>query len=181
MIEVRYKNTEEQWVDFSIYKMNSQSNKDRLATLRRNLFLGIGLFIGVLYCVLGIQEYSKGESPIFSIVLGVIFAGAGIFGYFKLPTYWIKRAKKNFKDLFKKNEKSLGRTIEVFLEKDGLIINRNKEKTKLLLNNITDVTEINNCLYVISNDNLGIVIPNNAFENTDDKINFKNTIMNNIK
>ncbi|WP_315081671.1 YcxB family protein [uncultured Clostridium sp.] len=181
MVEVRYKNTEEQWVDFSIYKINNDRSHEKLAKLRRHLFLGIGFFIAVLYCVLGMQEYSKGESPIFSILLAVIFALLGIGGYLALPTYWVKKTNKNLKEIFKKNEKSLGRTIEVLLEKDGLTINRNKEKTKILLNSITDVTEINDCLYVISNDNPGIVIPNDAFENKDDKINFKNTIMNNIK
>ncbi|AOR24970.1 hypothetical protein BGI42_12700 [Clostridium taeniosporum] len=181
MIEVRYKNTEEQWVDFSVYKMSSQSEKDRLAILRRNLFLGIGILIGVLYCILAMQDYQKGDSPAFSIILGIVFTGIGIFGYFKLPTYWIKRAKKNFKDFFKKNERVLARTIEVLLERESLIITRNKEKIKILLSNITNVEEVNNCIYIIAKDNSGIVIPNDAFKNQDDRVNFKVAITNGKK
>lgn len=181
MVEVRYKNTEKQWVDFSMYKMNTANNKDRLSLLRRNLFLGIGLFIFVLYCVLGIQEYNNGENPIFSIISGLIFLIIGIVGYFKLPLYWNNRAKKNFKELFKKNEKILGRTIEVLLDKEALTITRNKEKTKVSLNDIVNVEETNECMYVIFKDNQGIVIPNDTFKNDEEKQRFKTSTINFVK
>ncbi|GAA0076914.1 hypothetical protein UT300005_12920 [Clostridium sp. CTA-5] len=176
MVEVKYKNTVEQWVDFNIFKVNNSTENEKSVKIRRTLALGIGLLIGVLYCILALQDYKKGNSPIFSIILGFIFASLGIFGYYYLPSYWDKRAKKLLKESFEKNERELGRNITVTLENERLMIYKNKSKKEILLDSVVNVIVSGKFLGIVLNNDRDIIIPLEAFASQDDRVNFEEFI-----
>ncbi|MBW6410781.1 YcxB family protein [Clostridium weizhouense] len=176
MVEVKYKNTVEQWVEFNIYKVNNSIENEKSVKIRRTLALGIGLLIGVLYCILALQDYIKGNSPIFSIILGIIFAGLGIFGYYHLPAYWDRRAKKLLKESFEKNERELGRNITVTLENEKLMIYKNKSKKEILLDSVVNVIISAEFLGIILSNDRDIIIPLQAFTSQEDRVKFEKFI-----
>ncbi|SFC85280.1 hypothetical protein [Clostridium uliginosum] len=176
MIEVKYKNTEEQWIDFSIYKTNNSEVHQKSVKIRKRIVVFLGLFIGVLYCILGMQEYNQGNSPIFSIIFALIFITLGITSPCYLPKFWLNKAKKNLKERLKNDEGILGKNITITLNKEEMNITKKKHKNSVPLSLITDFTTIDDCLCISFEGNEEVIIPYDAFKSDEDKKIFEDTI-----
>ena len=177
MIDVKYKNTEKQICDFSMYRAtNSESYKKALKKRSYILFF-MFCAAALIYVFIGFKMKDQGKLPM-GIIFAVLFFICGLINL----VFFDKFANRHVKKTILKTLKEKGNIIDsnIKFKFDGKIIKvaRNKEKSSIKLESILEVVHLNDCLCIAAKGDLGIVIPFEAFKNKDDILKLENSLKN---
>lgn len=175
MIEVKYKNTEEQYLDFSIYRaVNSKSYK-RSVKIKTAMISAMLIISSIVYAFVSINRSSDEKIMKVGFVFSGIFFVLGIINIFVFKKYIYRTLKKTMiKSL--KNSDIFGKTIKVRLDGESLEVFRGKSKLKLDMDSLLEIKEVDEYIWVSVRNHIGLVIPTNAFKRKQDREDFVNAV-----
>lgn len=175
MIEVRYKNTKEQYLDFSMYRaINSKSYK-RSVKIKTAMISIMLIISSIIYGVVSINKSSDEKVMKVGLAFSGIFFILGIINIFVFKKYIYRTLKKTMiKSL--ENSDIFGRTIKVRLDEEVLEVFSGKSKLKLDMDSIMEIKEVEEYIWVSVRNHIGLVIPINAFKRKQDREDFVNTV-----
>lgn len=176
MTEVRYKNTEEQFLEFSMYRaVNSKSY--RRSVKMKTAMVSIMLIISsIVYGVVSMMRNSDEKIMKVGFIFSAIFFILGIVNIFVFPKYIYRNLKKTIMKKLKDSKDMFGKTIKVRFDKELIEVFSGNSKLKIDMNSILDVVEMNGYVGVAVRNYAGLVIPVSSFKNENDKVNFINNI-----
>lgn len=175
MIEVKYKNTEKQICDFSMYRAsNSESYKK---ALKKKSYVMSAMFCvaALIYVFVGFKMRAQGKLPI-----GLVFAGMFFICSLLNLFFFEKYANKHVRKTISKTLHKKGNIIDsnIKFKYDGKIIKviRNKEKTSIKLDSIIEIIQLNECLCIAAKGDPGIAIPFDAFKTKEDMYSLESSL-----
>lgn len=177
MIELEYQNTEEEWLELSMYLNHSNEQYQKRIKLARIICILGFLYFVVRDSYIIITNYINGYRDFgVMLILLVISIILTIISFFysdtivdKFNRYSIKKDIKKMDDIFNKN-------IKVILNEETLTIITVKGNTNVHLSAIEDVQIIKDCICIIFKGRSSLMIPKEAFKDKEDKINFEETV-----
>lgn len=176
MIEVRYKNTEEQFLKFSMYRaVNSKAYKRSIKM--KTAMVSIMLIISsIVYGYVSMMRNSDEKIMKVGLVFSVVFFILGIVNIFVFPKYIYRTLKKTMMKNLKNSKDIFGKTIKVKFDGKIMDVYSGKSKLKIDLNSMLEVIEMDEYVCVSIRNHVGLVIPIASFKKEQDKVNFINGI-----
>ncbi|HCW53640.1 MAG TPA: hypothetical protein DG753_07885 [Clostridium sp.] len=172
MIEVKYKNIEEQFLDFAMYRaVNSKSYKRnvKIKTAMISLMLIIS---SIAYGYVSVIRSNDEKVMKVGFIFSAIFFILGIVTIFVYPKYIHIKLKNIIMNQLKNSNDLFGKTIKVNFDGKIIEVFSGKSKLKIDMNSILDVVEMNGYVGVATQNYAGLVIPISSFKNEQDKADF---------
>lgn len=177
MIELKYRNTEDQICDFSMYR--ATNSEDYKKTLKKKSYTMSALFIAaaLIYIFMGFKIRNQ-EQLMFGVVLASIFALFAVINFFFFEKYANNHVKKTIKKSLIKKGNLIDTDIKVKFDGKKIKVVRGKEKSNIKPESIIEIVELNDCVCIAAKGDVGIVIPYNAFKTKEDRIELINNLKN---
>ena len=175
MIDVKYKNTEIQICDFSMYRATS-SESYKKALKKRSYILSIMFCVAALiYVFAGFKMKDQSKLPM-GITFAVLFFICAIINLFFFHKFANNRVRKTIIKTLRQKGNMIDSTIK--FKFDGKIIKliRNKEKSLIKVESVLEVIHLNDCLCIATKGDPGIAIPFDVFKNKDDIVKLENSL-----
>ena len=180
MIEVKYKNTEKQICDFSMYRATSSESYKKTLKKKSNFMFLIFLVAGLIYIFAGFNMKEQGKLPMGLIFAGIFFLFA-VLSLFFFEKYANKHVARTIRKNLKKKGNVIDSNIKVKFHGKAIKVLRGKEKSIIKTNSIIDVIKLNKCLCIAAKGDIGIAIPFDSFKKEEDLIMLEKTLKNYIK
>lgn len=176
MIEVRYKNTEEQFLEFSMYRaVNSKSYK-RSVKMKTAMVSIMLIVSSIVYGYVSMIQINDEKIRKVGIIFSAVFFILGVVNIFVFPKYIYRNLKKTILKNLKSSKDMFGKTIKVRFDKDTIEVFSGKSKLKIDINSVLDIVEMNEYVGVSIRNYAGLVIPVASFKKNQDKAEFINNI-----
>lgn len=174
MIELKYKNKEKQFLDFSMYRaVNSKSYK-RSVKIKTAMISAMLIVASIVYGYVSIQRSSDEKIMKVGLVFSGIFFVLGIINIFVFKKFIYKSLKKTIEKSLKNSKDIFGRTFKIRFDGDSINVFSGKSKLDIEINSFTEVVELNECVCLAVQNGAGLVIPFSAFKKKDDRTYFIN-------
>ena len=176
MIEIRYKNTEEQFLKFSMYRaVNSQSYK-RSVKMKTAMVSIMLIISSIVYGYVSMNRASDEKVMKVGIVFSGVFFILAIANIFIFPKYIYRSLRKSMIKSLKNSKDIFGKTIKIRFDKEKIEVFTGKSKANLDMDSILGVIEMDGYVCVSVRNYAGLVIPQTSFKNNQDKDEFINNI-----
>ena len=173
MIDLKYKNTEKQICDFSMYRAtNSESYKKELKKRSYILFIML-CFAALIYIFVGLKMKDQGKLPM-GIIFAAIFFICGVVNLIFFDKFANRHVKKTILKTLKEKGNLIDSTIKFKFDGKFIKLIRNKEKSVIKVESILEVIHLNDCLCIAAKGDPGIVIPFEEFKDKSDMLKFEN-------
>lgn len=172
MIEIRYKNTEEQFLDFSMYRaVNSKSYK-RSVKIKTAMISAMLIISSLVYGYVSINRSSDEKIMKVGLVFSGVFFILGIVNIFVFKYYIYRTLKKTMMKSLKNSTDIFGKTIKVRFDGESIDVFSGKSKLKIDMDSILEIIELNEHVCVSVKNYAGLVIPFNSFKKEQDRADF---------
>lgn len=167
--------TTEDYIDFNLFIYNTSPQFKRKRIVQTVAFPIIYLLIPVFLKIYRGTPYSQ-SYPIFIIaaVLWIIF-------YPIVTKFGVKKNVKRIVEHSEKNDKKLTGDYSVELESDGVKITNELGNIKMKWENISELKEDDERIYIFLDQVTAYIVKKDAFENKEEENMFKNTVTENVE
>lgn len=166
MIEVKYKNTEKQICDFSMYRATSSESYKKALKKKSYLMFFMFFAAALIYVFAGFKMKEQGKLPMGLIFAGIFFI-CGLINLFFFDKFANRHVKKTISKTLRKKGNIVDSNIRFRFDGKIIKVIRNKEKSSISLDSIIEVIKMNECLCIASKGDVGIVIPFESFKKED--------------
>lgn len=176
MIEVKYKNNEKEFAEFSMHRALNSEKYQKAVKLRSYVVSAMLCIAGIVYFIVSRKMQSETQS--IGVGFAMVFFVLGVLNLFVFKYFVNSSVKKSIVKNLKSNKELLEKNVKVKFDGKVLTAGRGKEKQVINKEDILEVVNLNECICIAVNNNPGLVIPYSAFKNEEEKNKFEECINN---